>query len=142
MRDPLYGHTFLAGATLMKRATWIWVPILLSLSACERHPPRPTAAPSLPRVTRATLTLRTPADLDAHGDVVIPRAAITKIGGIPGVFVLSAHGRARFRLIKIGATTSRQAEILSGLSGDETLVLPPFRHVYDGSPVDQNRPSK
>jgi len=126
----------------MKRATWILGSLFLGLSACERRPPKPTPPIVLPAVTRSMLVLHKPADIDAHGDVVIPRAAIIMRGGIPGVFVVSAHGLARFRLVKIGATTAQTAEILSGLSGDETLVLPPFRHIYDGSPVRQSEQSQ
>lgn len=107
----------------------------LFLTGCTHKPPRPAPPAVRPVVRRPTLTLRRPADLDAHGDVVIPRAAIVYRGGIPSVFVLSQHGRARLRLIKIGATTTYRAEILSGLNGNETLVLPPFHGVYDGSPV-------
>ncbi len=95
----------------------------------------PTPPDRLPVVTRRVLILRKAQDRDARGDVVIPRAAIATWGGIPGVFVLSRHERARFRMVKIGTTSATTAEILSGLSGNETLILPPFRHLYDGSPV-------
>ena len=107
---------------------------MLLIAACAHTPP-PAPPAVRPPVTRATLRLHTPTDLDAHGDVVIPKDAITHMGGLPGVFVLSPHGRARFRLIKIGATSARLAQVLSGLDGHETLVLPPFRGVYDGSPI-------
>ncbi len=108
---------------------------MLLIAACAHTPPPPAPPAVRPPVTRATLRLHTPTDLDAQGDVVIPKDAITHLGGLPGVFVLSPHGRARFRLIKIGATTARLAQVLSGLDGHETLVLPPFRGVYDGSPI-------
>ncbi|MHB8254417.1 MAG: hypothetical protein ACYDEV_12130 [Acidiferrobacter sp.] len=119
----------------MRRAPWILATAFLGLSACGRHPPKPAPPTMRPTVARATLTLRPSVNKDAHGDIVIPRIAITNRSGIPSVFVLSAHGRARLRLVKIGATTAHKAEILSGLSGNETLILPPFRDVYDGSPV-------
>lgn len=108
---------------------------LLALGACARHAPQPTPPDRLPIVTRPVLVLRKTQDRDRRGDVVIPRAAITALGGIPGVFILSRHDRARFRLVKVGTENATTAEILSGLSGNETLILPPFRHVYDGSPV-------
>ena len=97
--------------------------------------PTPTARNKLPVLTRRVFVLRKAQDHDTRGDIVIPRAAITTWGGVPGVFVLSRHGRARFRMLKIGTTSTTTAEILSGLSGTETLVLPPFRHLYDGSPI-------
>lgn len=119
----------------MKPAHGLLIGLGLFLNGCTHKPPRPAPPAARPVVARRTLTLRRPADLDAHGDVVIPRIAIVRRGGIPSVFVLSKHGRARLRLIKIGATTAHRAEILSGLNGDETLVLPPFRGVFDGSPI-------
>ncbi len=114
--------------------SWPFAAMLL-LAACAHKPPPPAPPAARPPVTRATLRLHAPADLDAHGDVVIPKDAIIHQGGLPGVFVLSPRGRARFRLIKIGAIGPRVAQILSGLRGNETLVLPPFRGVYDGSPI-------
>ncbi len=107
---------------------------MLALAACTRTPPKPAPRAVLPTLTRAVVTLKRPADVDRHGDIRIPRRAITRFGGWPGVFVLE-HGRARFRLLKIGRVGRRTAVVLSGLSGDETLILPPFRAVDDGSPV-------
>ncbi|WP_298186115.1 hypothetical protein [Acidiferrobacter sp.] len=119
----------------MRGAGCLPLAAMLLMVACARKPPMPAPAAARPTVTRATLRLQTPADLDTHGDVVIPMNAIVHQGSLPGVFVLSPHGRARFRLIKIGATRDGRAQILSGLNGNETLVLPPFHGVYDGSPV-------
>lgn len=119
----------------MKRGLWMPGLALLALGACARHAPQPTPPDRLPVVTRTVLVLRKSQDRDARGDIVIPRSAITALGGIPGVFLLSRHDRARFRLVKVGTESATTAEILSGLSGNETLILPPFRHLYDGSPV-------
>lgn len=107
----------------------------LTLTACTQTPPPPSVQPVLARLTRATLTLHIPQNLNRWGDVIIPTRALTRVGGYPGVFVLSAHNRSRFRLVKIGKIKGPWTEILSGLNGTETLVLPPFRHVYDGSPI-------
>ena len=51
------------------------------------------------------------------------------------MFVLNNTGEARFRLIRAGRTSANQVEILSGLHGDETLVLGDLSAVHDGSPV-------
>lgn len=114
-----------------------WIPglALLAFGACARHAPQPTPLNRLPVVARTVVVLRTPQDRDAYGDIVIPRSAITTLGGLPGVFILSRHDRARFRLVKVGTQSATAAEILSGLGGHETLILPPFRNLYDGSPV-------
>ena len=119
----------------MKPSPWLPGLVLLAFGACARHAPQPTPPNRLPVVARMVVVLRTPQDRDAHGDIVIPRSAITTLGGLPGVFILSHHGRARFRLVKVGTKGAATAEILSGLGGHETLILPPFRHLYDGSPV-------
>ncbi len=119
----------------MNRAAPWPLALMLTLAACAHKAPPPSPPAARPAVARAVLRLHVPADLDAHGDVVIPRDAIVQQGSLPGVFVLGTRGCARFRLVKIGATTARVAQILSGLNGTETLVLPPFRGVHDGTPV-------
>lgn len=65
----------------------------------------------------------------------IPRQALVERGGIPGVFVLSKEAQARFRMVRAGRTFDAQVEILSGLHGDETLVLGDLAAVHDGSPI-------
>ena len=65
----------------------------------------------------------------------IPRQALVERGGIPGVLVLSPAGEARFRMVRPGGTPGTQVEILSGLHGDETLVLGDLADVHDGSPI-------
>ena len=119
----------------MNRARLWPFALMLALVACSHKAPPPSSRAVRPAVARPVLRLRGPADLDRYGNVVIPRDAIVHKGSLPGVFVLDARGRARFRLVKIGATTAQTAQILSGLTGTETLVLPPFRGVHDGTPI-------
>ena len=111
------------------------IAMALPLAACNKKPEVPP--PSLPRVERPVLTLHVrPGDL---AKLLIPRQALVARGGIPGVFVLSETGsqtpQARFRLVRIGRTSDAQVEILSGLHGDETLVLGDLAAVHDGSPI-------
>ena len=103
----------------------------LVLAGCEKKPPEPP--PSLPRVERPVqaLNLKPGATLRIN----IPRAALVERGGIPGVFVLSETGEARFRLVRPGRTGGTQVEILSGLHGNETLVLGDLAAVHDGTPI-------
>jgi hypothetical protein len=107
----------------------------LPLAACKKQQEVPP--PSLPRVERPALTLHAqPGDL---AKLLIPRQALVERGGIPGVFVLNETGsqtpQARFRLVRAGRTSDAQVDILSGLHGDETLVLGDLAAVHDGSPV-------
>lgn len=103
----------------------------LPLAGCDRKPPEPL--PSLPSLERPVLALN-----QKPGDALklkIPRVALVERGGIPGVFVLSEDGAARFRLVRTGRTAGAQTEILSGLHGNETLVLGDLGAVHDGSPI-------
>lgn len=112
----------------MKRA--VALAVLVLLAACERPvPPSPPAA--LPTLARPTLAL--------HGDSrnanpPIPNAALVLRGGIPGVFVLQ-DGQARFRMVKPGRAAAGRTPILSGLEGNEILVLGDLHEVRDGSPI-------
>lgn len=103
----------------------------LPLAGCQKKPPAPP--PSLPQMDRPVFSLQVrPAELLR---IRIPRQALVERGGIPGVFVLSPAGEARFRMVRPGGAQDAQVEILSGLRGDETLVLGNLADVHDGSPI-------
>jgi hypothetical protein len=103
---------------------------MLALSGCERResPPLPEVA-----IERPTLTL--PGTLGEHEKMLIPASALALRGGIPGVFILSDAGEARFIMVKAGRTRGTEIEILSGLAGGETLVLGDLAPVHDGTPI-------
>jgi hypothetical protein len=103
----------------------------LALTSCDKKPPE--APPSLPRVERPVLALNLKPGATLR--INIPRAALVERGGIPGVFVLNEAGEARFRLVRPGRTGGTQVEILSGLHGNETLVLGDLGAVHDGTPI-------
>ena len=105
--------------------------VVLALAGCHKKPEVPP--PSLPHLERPIHALNF-----KSGELLkikIPRQALVERGGIPGVFVLSEAGEARFRLVRPGRTVDTQVEILSGLHGTETLVLGDLAAVHDGSPV-------
>ncbi|MDO8597327.1 MAG: hypothetical protein Q7R45_11985 [Sulfuricaulis sp.] len=103
----------------------------LPLAGCDKKPEVPP--PSLPRVERPVLALNVkPGELLK---LSIPRQALVERGGIPGVFVLSDAGEARFRMVRAGKTSDTRVEILSGLTGNETLVLGDLAAVHDGNPI-------
>ena len=66
--------------------------------------------------------------------ILIPRAALVIRNGISGVFVLE-NNEARFRMVRLGKTGAGKVEILSGLFGNETLVVGGLEAVHDGSPI-------
>lgn len=109
-----------------------WPPlvVLALLTGCE-HPAPPSPPVQLPTLTRPTLALHGNSDL---ANPLIPSAAIVTRGGIPGVFVLQ-DGQARFRMIKPGTQKGVRTPVLSGLAGNEVLVLGNLEDVHDGSPI-------
>jgi hypothetical protein len=104
----------------------------IPLAGCQKKPPAPL--PSLPQMNRPVLALQVkPAE---SLQIRIPRQALVERGGTPGVFVLSPAGEARFRMVRPGGVRGAQVNILSGLHGDETLVLGDLSEVHDGSPIN------
>ncbi|MHB1951191.1 MAG: hypothetical protein ACYCQK_06920 [Acidiferrobacteraceae bacterium] len=115
---------------------------LLVTAGCSRPAPKPSPPVSLPTLRRPVITLHQPVSwipqrkpVSVPAAVSIPRAALTTLGGLPGVFVLNAHHVGRFRLVRIGRTGTRTVQILSGLSGRETLIVGNLGDVHDGSPI-------
>lgn len=101
---------------------------VVALAACGRRPEPP---PQLPQLQRPVLALA--AD-DTRPGMLVPHTAYVERAGVPGVFVLS-EGLARFRMVKAGQAQGEAIEILSGLTGTETLVLGNLQDVHDGSPL-------
>jgi hypothetical protein len=105
--------------------------LLALLMACG-HETSGTPPVALPTLQRPTLALTQ--DLDKR-NLAIPTAALVSRGGWTGVYVLQ-DGQARFRLVRVGTVSRGQAQILSGLTGRETLVLGDLAPVHDGSPIE------
>ncbi len=123
----------------------VFLVIVAAIAGCERE--TPTAPAPLSPIERPVTIL------DVRGTearMLVPSAALTERGGIPGVFVLQdptpfppsardGSGKplpeSRFRMVKIGKRVGNRIEILSGLAGDEALVLGNLSDVHDGSPV-------
>lgn len=72
--------------------------------------------------------------IQSDGRVLVANTAVIERAGVPGVFLIHA-GRARFRMVKTGGTAATgEAVILSGLKGNETVILHPER-LTDGMEV-------
>ena len=108
----------------------VFAGLLAALAGCPEKPRLPP--PSLPSLERPVLALQVKPD--ELSKLTIPRSALIERGGIPGVFVLENH-QARFRMVRPGKTGAERVEVLSGLHGDETLVLGDLADVLDGSPI-------
>ena len=103
----------------------------LLLAGCRQ--PAATPPLELPSQLRPVIKLKNPARPQALR-LNIPAGAYVERSGLPGVFVLS-DGQARFRMVRIGKRGAGQLEVLSGLSGDETLVLGDLAAIHDGTPI-------
>ena len=99
----------------------------LLLAGCEKKAAQPAPVAAL---ARPVLTLDATA-----GRVLVPQSLLVERGGVPGVFVLSEENQARFRMVRAGKSINNQVEVLSGLSGRESLVAGDLRDVRDGSLV-------
>lgn len=106
------------------RLLLLMVPMSLVLACGRPEPATPTPAQPLSR------PFVTPQE--RNGRVLVPQTAITRLGGSPGVYVLTPNQTARFRMVRTGKSYDGRVEILSGLTGDEMLVT---GDVHDGSPI-------
>ena len=100
----------------------------IALAGCGQEPPPP------PPQTAAALTRPLVTVTTRNDRVLVPQATLTERGGLTGVFVV-ADGSARFRMVRAGKSYDGRVEILSGLTGTETLVTGELGDVHDGSPI-------
>jgi multidrug efflux pump subunit AcrA (membrane-fusion protein) len=81
----------------------------------------PSAATLLPGMTASVAI-----DADRRRDaLVIPVGAVTfaqSRGAAPGTVLVLANGRAEPRVVRIGTTDGRVAEILAGLEAGEAVI--------------------
>jgi RND family efflux transporter MFP subunit len=65
----------------------------------------------------------------------VPIAALAVRAGITGVFVVDAQNIARYRMVRTGATEQGMAEIQSGLSAGDKVVISQVEHLENGDKV-------
>jgi membrane fusion protein (multidrug efflux system) len=72
--------------------------------------------------------------------ILVPAAALSKFGQMERIFVVGENNRAVLRLVKSGAlhgpTGQESIEILSGLTGDERVVVAPPAILREGQPLE------
>ena len=66
--------------------------------------------------------------------IFVPAAAVDRVAGNPRVWLIKS-GTARSRAVKLGDSVGREVEVLDGLEGGETLILPPFDALTEGLEV-------
>jgi len=69
--------------------------------------------------------------------LLIPAAAIVERGQLTGVFVVDEKGIIAYRLIKTGKIYDGLAEVLSGLSKGESIIVSGMEKAVDGGIVKQ-----
>ncbi len=81
------------------------------------------------------LTGRALLDAAPRPSVLVPESAVLATGGVSLVAVKDEAGKARTRVVTTGAVSGGKVEILSGLSGGETVLVGLAAPPADGAPV-------
>lgn len=68
--------------------------------------------------------------------LLVPAAAVSRVGQLERIFVLGADNRAGLRIVKTGATRGDRTEVLSGLGAGERIVLNPPADLREGRLVE------
>ena len=87
------------------------------------------------------LTGRATLDAAARPSVLVPESAVLASGGVSLVALKDDAGKARTRVVTTGASQGGRVEILSGLSGGETVLVGLTAPPADGAPVAEAKGS-
>ena len=83
------------------------------------------------------LTGRATLETAVRSSVLVPESAVLASGGVTLVAVKDDAGKARTRVVTTGASQGGKIEILSGLSGGETVLVGLTAPPADGAPVSE-----
>ncbi len=67
--------------------------------------------------------------------LAVPAASVVQRGQLTAVFVVDGQGRARLRMVRLGATAGPVVEIASGLDPGERVIVQPSPTVVDGAVI-------
>jgi RND family efflux transporter MFP subunit len=87
------------------------------------------------------LTGRAFFDGASRPSVLVPESAVLASGGVSLVALKDEAGKARTRAVTTGAVSGGKIEILSGLSGGETVLVGLAAPPADGTPVSDSKGS-
>lgn len=85
------------------------------------------------------LTGRATLDAAKRLSVLVPESAVLASGGVSLVALKDDAGKARTRVVTTGASQGGKVEILSGLSGGETVLVGLTAPPADGAPVSESK---
>ncbi len=91
--------------------------------------------PASPRI-RSGLFSRAWVPVGRRSAIQVARQAVVERGQLQGVYVVGQDNIARFRLVRTGQTRQDETEILSGLTGGETVILLGTERVTDGARIE------
>jgi membrane fusion protein, multidrug efflux system len=83
------------------------------------------------------LTGRATLDSVPRPSILVPEGAVLASGGVSLVALKDEAGKARTRVVTTGASQGGKVEILSGLSGGETVLVGLSAPPADGAPVSE-----
>jgi RND family efflux transporter MFP subunit len=83
------------------------------------------------------LTGRATLESTVRSSILVPESAVLTSGGISLVALKDDAGKARTRVVTTGAVSGGKVEILSGLSGGETVLVGLPAPPADGAPVTE-----
>ncbi len=69
--------------------------------------------------------------------ILVPKEAVLRVGGLTVVVVADAQGRARSRVVTVGQEERGMVEVLSGLSGDERVLVGLPQPPADGARIEE-----
>jgi multidrug efflux pump subunit AcrA (membrane-fusion protein) len=97
-------------------------------------------------LVKVELPARSELHSGTYGEVLVPAGSseavwietrsVVRQGQIEGVYVVERNNVATLRLLKLGALSGNQVEVLSGLQNAETYVLEPSPELKDGVRVE------
>ena len=88
------------------------------------------------------LTGRATLDIAPRATILVPASAVLTSGGLTLVAVKDEAGKARSRAVTTGDASGGKVEILSGLSGGETVLVGLAAPPADGAPVAESKDAK
>jgi len=75
--------------------------------------------------------------LPARQAVMVPQEAVLQVGGLAMVVLRDREGKARSQVVTLGAREGNMVEVLSGLAGDEEVLVGLAQVPADGAKVEE-----
>ena len=70
--------------------------------------------------------------------IMVPEKAVVKKGQLEGVYIVNTEGIVNYRLVRLGAKSGQQVEILSGLKSGDKIIIDGLDNAMDGGVVKNN----